>query len=146
MNKGESTPQGGRPPYVLEDEDIQLAKRLAKHGYTKKAIASALGFHETTFYEIMSRDEEFSKSIKRGIAEHCADSEDRVLAGNLTPTQYIYWSKTKWKNFYPQETREVEQPKTNTVEMTEELALKLIDVAANHRESKKENQNQQKAI
>ena len=127
MVKGEST--GGRPPYVLEQEDIQLAERLAKHGYSKKSIAAALGINETTLYEILARNEEFSKCIKKGFAEHCVNAEDRVLDGNLSPTQYIYWSKTKWKNFYPQEDKQVES-KVN-IHLTDEQALKIDEIAKN---------------
>ena len=111
-----------------------------------KDIASALSISERTLYNLKNQNEEFLHTIKRGRALEFIEMNQAVKRNEVSPTTYIYFSKTKWKNFYPQETKEIEQPKTNTVEMTEELALKLMDVVANHHESNKENQNQQKAI
>ncbi len=104
MKTGEST--GGRPPYAVEHTDIELARKMAAKGYSKKAIAKALEIDETPLYELAKRDEDFSKCIKRGVIEHCLDAEDKITEGKLSPTTYIYWSKTKWREFYPQEEKQ----------------------------------------
>ncbi len=103
MVKGKSTPKGGRPPYTPELNDNILAQRMAAHGYTKKSIARALEIPEDKLYAIINRDDKFRESIKKGVINHCLNIEDKFLEGEITPAQYIYWSKTKWKNFYPQE-------------------------------------------
>ena len=106
MKTGKSTPKGGRPPYITEDEDLLLAEKLASFGYSKKAIADALEINESTLYEIQARDSKFSKCIKRGVVNHCLRIEEMYEQGEISPTQYIYWSKTKWRSFYPQENQQ----------------------------------------
>lgn len=103
MRLGESTPKGGRPRYIMEQEDLDKARKLAKFGYSKKAIAQALGIDEPTLYAVEERDPAFLKSIKSGMVDHCLRIEELYEDGEISPTQYIYWSKTKWRSFYPQE-------------------------------------------
>lgn len=114
MKLGEST--GGRPPYVMEDSDIKRVLKLASFGYSKKAISQALNIDETTFYDIEKRDSNFSQSIKNGIVDHCLRIEELYEAGDISPTQYIYWSKTKWRSFYPQEIKE--EPKQEALDFS----------------------------
>lgn len=105
MKLGEST--GGRPPYEPDSADLERVQKLAKHGYSKKAIAKAMDIEEKTLYNIEDRNDAFLQCIKNGIVDYCIKVEDMVISGDISPTQYIYWSRTKWKHFYPQEEKQV---------------------------------------
>lgn len=101
MKLGAST--GGRPPYELEEEDLELVQKLAETGMGASEIANAFGVHRDTIYELKKRDKKFSDSIKRGKLLDFINCDGRVKKGDLAPSVYIWMCKTKWKNFYPQE-------------------------------------------
>lgn len=105
MKLGAST--GGRPPYELEEEDRYLAKQLSRTGLSAKYIAKSLGIAKSTFYEIIKKDKDFSDAIKKGGVKHYIDIERKILKNPkkppIAPALYIWWCKTKWKRFYPQE-------------------------------------------
>ena len=123
MKKGSTTAKGGRPPLEAEKRDIELARKLAESGLSFSAIAVAMGIAENTLAKLRKKSVELEQALKGGIASHYAQAEDKVLNGSLPPTMYIYWSKTKWRNFYPQEKLpEQEEPKIN---LTDEQALEI---------------------
>ena len=101
MHKGEST--GGREPLVPDAVDIQVAIELAQEGLTEEQIAKALGVAYSTFREIKDRDKNFSAAIKKGRVAEYIEANRQIKAEGIPPALYIYWSKTKWKHFYPQE-------------------------------------------
>ena len=104
MHLGEST--GGRPPYVLDNEDIQLAKSLAERGLGVTYIAKAFNVENHTIYNLMDRDNNFLQAIKKGTIKHYLACDELAMTGDISPTQYVYWSKTKWKQFYAQEDKQ----------------------------------------
>lgn len=103
MKLGESTPKGGRPPYILEAEDIELAEEMALTGLGATYIAKAFDVDNQTIYNLMERDSKFFEAIKKGTIKHYLMCDELANNGDMSPTQYIYYSRTKWKNFYPQE-------------------------------------------
>ncbi|WP_440682120.1 hypothetical protein [Cysteiniphilum halobium] len=127
MTTGESTSKGGRPPYVLETDDIQLAKELAEEGLSLENIAKALGISDFALRDLRRRDESFSLALKKGRALEYLSCNKSLKSGDLTPAAYIYFSKTKWKNFYPQEDKQAES-KVN-IQLTDDQALKIREIA-----------------
>lgn len=109
-------PQGGRPPYALEDADIKLAYKLAKNGLTLENISNALGVCRETLYNLMERDRDFFNAIKRGRAEEYLECNELVKEGELSPTAFIFFCKTKYKNFYEKEDKE--EPKQEAADLS----------------------------
>ena len=105
MKLGQSTPLGGRKPYVLELEDIELAKKMAESGLCAPTIAKAFGVDTETVYNLMDRDAAFFGAIKKGHIKHYLKCDALLNDGELTPTACIYFSRTKWRGFYPQEVK-----------------------------------------
>ena len=126
MNKGKST--GGRPPYEPDERDFLLAQKLAEKGCSHEVIANALDISKRTLYALMERDKDFLHRIKKGVVEHFLDCEEKVTNNQMSPTAFIYFSKTKWKHFYPQEDREV-QPQKVEVNLTDEQSMKILEIA-----------------
>ena len=128
MNKGTSIPKGGRPRYEPDKDDLALVKKLVSSGLTVESITQVLDISRTTYYELIARDKNFSDTIKKGRAYDYLACDEAVKQNNLSPTTYIYFSKTKWKDFYPQEDREV-QPQKVEVNLTDEQAMKILEIA-----------------
>jgi len=123
MKKGNTTAKGGRPPLEVEQGDIDLARKLAESGLPAYAICNALGIAENTLKKLRKKSVELDAAIKGGLASHYAQAEEKIWRGELPPTMYIYWSKTKWRNFYPQE--KLPEPEETKINLTNEQALAI---------------------
>lgn len=118
-----TTGKCGRPSLEAEKRDIDLARKLAESGLPISAIAVAMGIAENTLAKLRKKSPELDAALKGGVASHYAMAEEKVINGSLSPTMYIYWSKTKWRNFYPQE--KIPEPEEAKINLTNEQALAI---------------------
>ena len=77
----------GRPPKKINEAQVY---KLASHGFTMAEIADIVEIHESTLYEYLKANEEFSVSLKGAIAK--ADSE--VVRGLYDRATGFTYTKT----------------------------------------------------
>ena len=99
------------------DKKIQIKiEALLKTGLNLDAIAKALELRDN---EINS----MTKKYDNGSVEHFLKYDQMVCEGKIPVPLYIYWSKTKWARFFPQEKKQVD----NDVEPIDSIEVDLID-------------------
>lgn len=104
--KKEMLNETGAPEYVPSDEDIELLGNLIRIGMSMKDIAKELGVSESTLYNLFKKNTDFLQTIKKGRLKHYLKCTELVESGDFHVALYIYYSKTKWRSFYPQEQKE----------------------------------------
>tara|TARA_R110002020_G_scaffold251822_1_gene465614 strand:+ start:291 stop:668 length:378 start_codon:yes stop_codon:yes gene_type:complete len=104
--------KGGRPPTVLNDEEIAQVEALGAV-LSIEQIADYFGIAKTTFYAVMERQPEVSLRYKRGKAKAIGSVSKGLLqkAQNGDNAAAIFYLKTQagWKEttHVQQETKEV---------------------------------------
>ncbi len=94
---------GGRPPRVLNEQELDQVEKLAGL-ITSEKLADVLGIARTTFYDIMKRQPEVAERYKKGRAslesKIAAGLAKKAIAGD-TASQIFYlktqggWHETK---------------------------------------------------
>jgi NACalpha-BTF3-like transcription factor len=95
----------GRQPRRITEEDMELLEDLVYKGLPMKLVAKELAIPLSTLYQYMERNPIFAESLRRGKVRHARLCEEKVQSGEMDKGLFTYFSKTKWKDIFPQEER-----------------------------------------
>lgn len=91
---------GGRPPVVLEDNQLDQVEKLAGI-LTVDQLSDYLGITRATFYAIMERQPEVSKRYKKGRAQVIGgvgkNLVQKALAGDNSAMIFYLKTQAGWK-------------------------------------------------
>ena len=105
-----------------------MTGKIGRTGLRDEKVSKMLGISKKTYYPLMDRDEDFLHSIRGGRAYYYLKCDEAAVKGEMSATMYVFFAKTKWKHFYPQEDREV-QPQKVEVNLTDEQTMKILEIA-----------------
>ena len=113
---------GGRPPAVLDDDQITQVEALAAVLSTDQ-IADYFGIGRTTFYQVMDRQPEVSVRYKRGRAKAIGSVSKGLLAkaisGDNAAAMFYLKTQAGWK--------ETQVTENTNVELTHEQWIDSLD-------------------
>ena len=78
--KGKGKNPVGRPHWKPNQEELDMAEKLAGQGMTQSQIADAMGIHQSTLMDKKHEYPEFAEAIKRGKAKGIAHVTNKLMA------------------------------------------------------------------
>ncbi len=98
--KGKQGAGGGRPPAVLDEQEVARVEGLAAV-LTKRQLSDYFGVSENTFREIEKRQPEVSAAYKKGKGKAIASVGGNLLKqarkGNVTAAIFYLKTQAGWK-------------------------------------------------
>ena len=102
--------KGGRPPVVLNDEQIKEVEELAA-SMTIQQIADYFGISETTFKSLKNRVSDLSDSYKKGKSKGIKEATNllwvNMKAGDTTSIIFYLKTQAGWNEKQLVETKDV---------------------------------------
>ena len=116
----EEKDKGGRPPVILEDEQLEQVEKLSGI-LTIDQLSDYFGITRATFYAIMKRQPEVSKRYKRGRAQVIGgvgkNLVQKALSGDNAAMMFYLKTQAGWR-----ETKEEEKEEKDT-----NITINLVD-------------------